>query len=272
MPAPTTTSQSRFTSRKCWRASARCCAARRAMPRANLTCGSVRLDTRTGRVSVDGNPIKLTSHEYRLLAYLMHHTRPGRLAHRTGRASLRSGLRPRLQHHRGVRRARPQEARRRHHPDRARPRLPADGAERSGVARFAPAVRARLRGDGQRTSQGKGHQLARDAAVHVGRGMGGGDPDSHRLCAVVGVSAGGRAVLRPAPQSLSAHADCRSGAAAGRRRRQDLAGAWRTAVRAAAVGVVLADHAARTRESRKYAHRARCGTASCRSSKSRASS
>jgi two-component system, OmpR family, response regulator len=32
------------------------------------------LDTRAGRVSVDGNPIKLTSHEYRLLAYLMHQT------------------------------------------------------------------------------------------------------------------------------------------------------------------------------------------------------
>jgi two-component system OmpR family response regulator len=36
-------------------------------------CGPVVLDTRAGRVSVDGNPIKLTSHEYRLLAYLMHH-------------------------------------------------------------------------------------------------------------------------------------------------------------------------------------------------------
>ena len=32
------------------------------------------LDTRTGRVSVSGTPIKMTSHEYRLLAYLMHHT------------------------------------------------------------------------------------------------------------------------------------------------------------------------------------------------------
>ena len=30
---------------------------------------------------VDGNPIKLTSHEYRLLAYLMHHT--GRVVSRT---------------------------------------------------------------------------------------------------------------------------------------------------------------------------------------------
>ncbi|GJE17618.1 response regulator transcription factor [Methylobacterium marchantiae] len=39
-----------------------------------ISCGPVVLDTRSGRVYVDGNPIKLTSHEYRLLAYLMHHT------------------------------------------------------------------------------------------------------------------------------------------------------------------------------------------------------
>jgi two-component system OmpR family response regulator len=38
-----------------------------------LSCGPVALDTRAGLVTVDGNPIKLTSHEYRLLAYLMHH-------------------------------------------------------------------------------------------------------------------------------------------------------------------------------------------------------
>ena len=36
-------------------------------------CGPVHLDARAGRVSVDGNPVKLTSHEYRLLSYLMHH-------------------------------------------------------------------------------------------------------------------------------------------------------------------------------------------------------
>lgn len=35
--------------------------------------GPVSLDTRSSKVVVDGNPIKLTSHEYRLLAYLMHH-------------------------------------------------------------------------------------------------------------------------------------------------------------------------------------------------------
>ena len=46
-----------------------------------LTCGPVALDTRNGRVEVDGAPVKLTSHEYRLLAYLMHHA--GRLVSRS---------------------------------------------------------------------------------------------------------------------------------------------------------------------------------------------
>ena len=41
--------------------------------KSEFLCGPVRLDSRTGRVTVDGAPIKLTSHEYRLLAYLMHH-------------------------------------------------------------------------------------------------------------------------------------------------------------------------------------------------------
>jgi two-component system, OmpR family, response regulator len=38
-----------------------------------IGCGPVRVDTRASRVTVDGQAIKLTSHEYRLLAYLMHH-------------------------------------------------------------------------------------------------------------------------------------------------------------------------------------------------------
>ncbi len=38
-----------------------------------IACGPVRVDTRASRVLVDGQPVKLTSHEYRLLAYLMHH-------------------------------------------------------------------------------------------------------------------------------------------------------------------------------------------------------
>ena len=48
---------------------------------AELICDPVRLDTRASRVVVDGNPVKLTSHEYRLLAYLMHHQ--GRVVSRT---------------------------------------------------------------------------------------------------------------------------------------------------------------------------------------------
>lgn len=46
-----------------------------------FSCGPVILDARAGRVLVDGNPVKLTSHEYRLLAYLMHHM--GRVVSRT---------------------------------------------------------------------------------------------------------------------------------------------------------------------------------------------
>jgi len=46
-----------------------------------LECGPLHLDTKSARVTVDGNAIKLTSLEYRLLAYLMHHQ--GRVVSRT---------------------------------------------------------------------------------------------------------------------------------------------------------------------------------------------
>lgn len=49
--------------------------------KAVLECGLLRLDTTTARVTHSGLPIKLTSHEYRLLAYLMHHN--GRVVSRT---------------------------------------------------------------------------------------------------------------------------------------------------------------------------------------------
>ena len=38
-----------------------------------LELGALRLDTRAQRASVEGQPVKLTSHELRLLTYLMHH-------------------------------------------------------------------------------------------------------------------------------------------------------------------------------------------------------
>ena len=38
-----------------------------------LFCGPLRLDTKASKADIDGVPLKLTSHEYRMLAYLMHH-------------------------------------------------------------------------------------------------------------------------------------------------------------------------------------------------------
>ena len=41
--------------------------------RSEIECGPLRLDTKTARVTLDGQTVKLTSHEYRLIAYLLHH-------------------------------------------------------------------------------------------------------------------------------------------------------------------------------------------------------
>ncbi|MGX1196905.1 response regulator [Parvibaculum sp. MBR-TMA-1.3b-4.2] len=46
-----------------------------------LECGPLMIDTRTSRVTVNGKAVKLTSLEYRLLSYLMHHQ--GRVISRT---------------------------------------------------------------------------------------------------------------------------------------------------------------------------------------------
>ena len=46
-----------------------------------LVCGPLRLDVRASRVTVDGNPVKLTAHEYKVLEYLLHHT--GKVVSRT---------------------------------------------------------------------------------------------------------------------------------------------------------------------------------------------
>lgn len=39
-----------------------------------LRCGGITLDPRLARVTRDGVPVKLTSHEFRVLSYLMHHS------------------------------------------------------------------------------------------------------------------------------------------------------------------------------------------------------
>ncbi len=46
-----------------------------------LRCGDLALDTRSGRVTVDGRNVVLTSHELKVLEYLMH--RPGAVVSRT---------------------------------------------------------------------------------------------------------------------------------------------------------------------------------------------
>jgi two-component system OmpR family response regulator len=38
-----------------------------------LRCGAIALDPRGARVTLNGAPVKLTSHEFRVLSYLMHH-------------------------------------------------------------------------------------------------------------------------------------------------------------------------------------------------------
>jgi two-component system OmpR family response regulator len=43
-------------------------------PQPEIRCGAVVLDPRLARVTREGAPVKLTSHEYRVLSYLMHHS------------------------------------------------------------------------------------------------------------------------------------------------------------------------------------------------------
>jgi two-component system OmpR family response regulator len=45
-----------------------------------LRCGELQLDTRSGRVTLGGQPVALTSHEFKVLDYLMH--RPGAVVSR----------------------------------------------------------------------------------------------------------------------------------------------------------------------------------------------
>lgn len=39
-----------------------------------MRCGPLLLDSRSGKVTLDGAEVKLTSHEFRVLSYLMHHS------------------------------------------------------------------------------------------------------------------------------------------------------------------------------------------------------
>ena len=205
--------------------------------KSEFLCGPVRLDSRTGRVTVDGKPVKLTSHEYRLLSYLMHHT--GRVVSRTELVEhlYDQDFDRDFQHHRGVRRPHPQEARRRDHPDRARPRLSPDAARPMRASSLA--LRLFL------------SATAWTVVILVATG-------------IILSSIYHDAVERSFDRRLGVYlrtlvADVAAPEQSGDRGAPD---ARRAAVRAAAVGLVLADHAARRAPSRKSARRARCGTPS----------
>jgi two-component system OmpR family response regulator len=49
--------------------------------KSEIECGPLRLDTKSGRLTKDGAIVNLTSHEFRLVSYLMHHK--GRVVSRT---------------------------------------------------------------------------------------------------------------------------------------------------------------------------------------------
>ena len=84
----------------------------------DLAVGPVRLDARAGRVTVNGELVKLD--QPRVPPSVLPDAPRGthHLAHRNRRASLRTGFRSRLEYDRGLHRPAAQEARRRHHQDR----------------------------------------------------------------------------------------------------------------------------------------------------------
>ncbi len=155
--------------------------------KSEFNCGPVRLDTRTGRVTVDGNPVKLTSHEYRLLSYLMHHT--GRVVSRTELVE--------------------------HLYDQDFDR------DSNTIEVFVGRIRKKLGVDVIQTVRGLGYLLTPPRQCALTRSRCGcscrrptwtvRDPGRHRHRAVGALPRGGRARLRPPARRLSAHA--------GRRRR-----------------------------------------------------
>src|SRR5262249_8975621 len=192
--------------------------------KSELNCGSVRLDTRTGRVTVDGNPVKLTSHEYRLLSYLMHHT---------GRVVSRSELVEHL-----------------YDQDFDR--------DSNTIEVFVGRVRKKLGVDVIQTVRGLGYLLAppgnassfaRPSAVLLGNDLDRGDPRRHRHCAVVDLSRRSGACVRPKAGRLPAPPGRRRRDSGGERRQVSPID-WRAAVRSAALRLVLASDAARRADSR----------------------
>ncbi len=88
-----------------------------------LRCGAVVVDPRSAKVSRDGVPVRLTSHEFRVTVVPDAPSRPRRLARRVDRTHLRGERRPRFEYRRSVRGATQAKAGRLLHRDRPRPRV-----------------------------------------------------------------------------------------------------------------------------------------------------
>ena len=142
--------------------------------------------------------------------------RPRGLAQRDRRPSLRPGFRSRFEHDRGLRRTPASQARRRHHPDDARPRL--SGECRSGGRRRRrqsrrPPRRPRARTPSDRPGRHVGRSAPafdRDAALHFGRRVQRRDPSDRRHDPHGRLPRLERGRLRRAPRRLSSRARRRS--------------------------------------------------------------
>ena len=169
--------------------------------KSEFVCGPVRLDSRTGRVAVDGNPVKLTSHEYRLLSYLMHHA---------GRVVSRTELVEHLYDQDFDRDSNTIEV----FVGRIRKKL---GVEIIQTVRglgylLTPPSRMIPNGFSEVAQNYRcANQLPRAASLPLGHRLGGGHPADYRHRAVLALPPGGGARLRPQARRLFAHA--------GRRRR-----------------------------------------------------
>ena len=96
---------------------------------AELRCGAIALDPRAARVAVNGVPVRLTSHEFRVLSYLMHHR--GKVVSQSELSEhiYAENRRSRLEHGGGLHRAAAAEGGRRRH------RRPCAGSATAWIAK-----------------------------------------------------------------------------------------------------------------------------------------
>ena len=99
----------------------------RRMASSEIRCGAITMDSRAAKVTRDGQAVKLTALEFRVLAVPDAPSRARRASERAHRPHLRDQRRSRFQHHRSLRRAAAPQAGGRRHRNGARPRVSGRG-------------------------------------------------------------------------------------------------------------------------------------------------